>query len=277
LSKIIELLNSTVTTIFDVLLYPTSVIASLWGLLLISILSGIILLLVYGKVSNQAGIKSTKRRIYSYVLESVLFRHDLNLSLKAQGNMFLAGFKYFVLAVPPILIMMIPCLLILAQLNLRYSSQPLKNGDSSIVSLTLDSDQKLFETSLIAPEGISVTPPLRDLDNNSISWRLNITNPPRESKEIQINIGSETVSKPLILEQNSTKIPSKTFSDWWWSFLYPGDSIARSMQGMVKEISISYPERSYNIFGIKMHWLVVFIIISLLSGIVGSKIFKVEI
>jgi len=45
----------------------------------------------------------------------------------------------------------------------------------------------------------------------------------------------------------------------------------------VTELKIGYPPVRYQLLGIRMHWLVVFAVLSILSGLIASKIFRVEI
>ena len=113
----LEKLNSIFVNIFNFILIPVSNFSDEVKILYISILSGIIFLLIYGKVSNQKGIKETKRKIMAKVIEVALFRHSIKVCLNAQGALFKQGFKYLSFALIPLLILMVPCILIMAQIN----------------------------------------------------------------------------------------------------------------------------------------------------------------
>jgi hypothetical protein len=271
----VELFNSLVTALFDALLYPLNFLGASWSVVLISIIAGIALLAVYGKVSNQQAIKKVKKSIAAGIYESVLFRNDLKISLKAQGKMFLGGLKYFGLAIPPILILMIPCLIILAQLNLRYGVRPLNVGESTIISVQVSDDSALFSAELKTPEGVTSTPPLRDLDNHTVSWRIDAKS--AITDKVTIQIGDQSVSQDIFVGATSIKIPTETSTSPWWQFLYPGSTIPEQAKGLIKGISVSYPEQILSVMGIKSNWLIIFLIISILAGIVGSKFLKVEI
>jgi len=273
----VDFINRAFTTLFDYILAPFDLLPPFWALTLFSAVIGIIFLLMYGKVSNQAGLKNVKRQIYSYVLESILFKNDLRLSLKAQGKMFVGGLRYFSLAFPPIIILAIPCILILAQLNLRYSHRPLQAGEHAIVKVTLNSDTSLFETNLTASEGATLTPPLRDLNDDSISWRVGVPTTATKVPLMTLSVSETSFQKPLLVNTSTTKIPTEASTSWWWQFFYPGDSIPESLKDLVSAITITYPEQDLSIAGTTFNWLLVFAVVSIVAGLVGSKYLKVEI
>jgi len=265
----VELFNSVATRIFDAIFYPLNLLGPSGGIILISVLAGIALLYVYGKVSNQAAIKRVKKGIAAGIYESVLFRNDLRVSLKAQGKMFLGGIKYFGLAIPPIIILSIPCLIILAQLNLRYGARPLAKGESTIISVGVKDDASLFSAEIAAPEGISVTPPLRDLDNHQVSWRLDALSP--KAIDISLKIGDKVTNQTVFIGESQSKIPTEAHSSTWLQFFYPGATIPSDFKNLVTEIVIRYPEQSLNLFGFHTNWLIAFLVISIVAGIIGSK------
>lgn len=270
-----ELFNSVVTRIFDAIFFPLNFLGTSSSIVIISILAGIALLFVYGKVSNQKAIKKVKKGIAAGIYESVLFRNDLKVSLKAQGKMFLGGMKYFALAIPPIIILSIPCLIILAQLNLRFGVKPLSQGESTILTIGVKDDSSLFSAELVTPEGILSTPPLRDLDNHQVSWRLDAKTP--HSGNITLKIADKAATQKIFVGENQTKIPTETHTSSWLQFFYPGSTIPSELKSLVTEIVIKYPEQEISIFGLNTNWLITFLVVSILAGIVGSKFLKVEI
>lgn len=288
MSKVVDFFNSVFTSAFDILLWPFASLPPVIGLTVISIISGIILLLIFGKISNQKAIKNAKRGIGGSILESILFRHDLGVSLKAQGGMFIGGIKYFLLAVPPIIILMIPCIMILAQLNLRYNHSPLTSGESALITAHLDRSTDLFNLNLTPPEGVVATPPIRDLDNHQITWRLDIKgNPdgvtPTSENLLKISNGSTELALPLYSNYsgysgaNFDKIVAERYTSPLWRFLYPGDNVLLKSGAAINEVVVTYPLQDHIFLGVTTHWILIFLIVSILSGIVASRYFKVEI
>ncbi len=245
-----------------------------WGLAFVSILLGVILVVIYGKVSRQESIRKVKSQIYRALLESVLFRHDLKLSLKAQGGMLVQAGRYFLLAVPPLIILAVPCLFVLAQLGLWYNARPFTIGQSGIVKVEVAKSVNLMQVSLTAPESVEVTPPVRDAASREIFWR--VTPHVDGSTLLIVKVGGKEIQLPLKSGKVEGPIVTASYSTWWDKLLYPEGPIENA-DSPLKAIEVSYPSSSISIGGIHGNWLVIFFVVSLVSGLIGSKIFGVEV
>ena len=270
-------LNNAFSVITDILLVPFTGLAPVWGLVFISVLSGIALIFIYGFVSNQKAIKSVKRKISASILEVILYRHDIGLCLKAQGRMLLYAVQYFALALPPLLILMIPCIFILAQLNLRYEARALMPGEKIIVSAKVSDEKNLFESRITAGSGLEVTEPVRIPTAGEIVWRLEV----KEDAEQKVSIKTGLNTTPLenLVHIGKYRGPIFTFSSasWLWSLLYPSSHKIDPSKYGISEISFSYPKAEHALFGLNLHWIIIFFIVSLMSGLVASRFLNVEI
>ena len=276
-----DIVNSIVGAACDILLWPFRHLAPIWGLVFLSVVSGIVLLLLYGKISNQAGLKAVKRSIFSFVLESVLYRHDLRLCLRAQGRMFLAACRYFAYAVPPILILAVPCILVLAQLNARYDQRGLTVGEEALISLRLASGQPLRDVQIDVPPQVQVSTPVRSIEEHEVTWRMKLTSPLSGDPKVRLSVpGRESLERPIY--SNNSHDQAGMFqgafesTSPWWTVLYPRWSGFRKI-GWIDEFSVAYPAVDYALLGLPMHWIIVFLLVSIVSGLIGSKIFGVEI
>jgi hypothetical protein len=275
LSKIADALNSALTAAFDVFLLPFQSLAPIWGLLAVSLVSGVLFLLIYGRVSNQAGLKRVKGKIYGYLLESVLYRRDIGLSLKAQAKMFLSAFVYLGYALPPIVILAVPCLLILAQLNLRYEARSPLATDRLSVRIKVANAQTLQHVALSALGAIEVSPPVRVLPSGEAYWGLK-TRDQLAQASLTFKVGDETLYTELPLKGPGSASPLFYSKSAFWRLLYPG-AIPLQENSLLSEIQVCLPSASYRFLGFKLHWLVVFFVFSMLSGLAAAKVFRVEI
>ena len=276
-----EHVNLVITSLFTALLSPFSPLSPIWGLLAISLAAGVLLALLYGKLSNQRALKKVKRSISAGIFESVLFRHDLKTSLKAQAAMLWGGVKYFSLAIPPILVLIIPSVVVLAQLNLRYGARALQSGEVAVVTLRMKNEDALFEAEVTAPQGVDITPPLRDLDHLEVSWRIDnrrsITMASPSTSWLAISVAGASASQPLYLKSQPALLPTQLHTNPWWQFLYPGGSVPETLRAYVSSISITYPEQVMSLSGVHTNWLVLFALVSIVAGFVASRIFGIEI
>lgn len=277
MNKLIDGLHALVSSFVSVFTLSLSGQALLIGLCLVSIVVGVIFLLLYGRVSNQGKIRDCKRAINAAFLEAILFRHDLRASLHAQGAMFLGGLRYFSLATPPLLILLLPSLFILAQLNLRYGLRPLRTAEPAIVSLRLEDASQLFNLSLESDSGgIDVTPPLRKQSEQEILWRVTPTTP--GDKRLSVKLGDQQIisTELRVVGTRSPTVEAYGEQRWWSKILYPGTLLKTAGQ-QVRQAWISYPEQKLQIFGMHLHWIVVFCVVSILAGLVASRVLHIEI
>jgi len=215
------------------------------------------------------------------MFESVLFRHDLRSSLAAQSRMFIGGVTYFALAIPPILILAIPSLIILAQLNLRYGARALNPGERAMLTVEVANEDLLFEAHAKASGDISITPPIRDLDNLQVSWRVDpkpaATDSNSQQAKVILSIGEASTEQPIHVGTRPETLPTEVHVSPLWQFLYPGGSVPETLRSYVRSIVVTYPEQTMHMAGMNMDWLVLFVCLSILSGFAASKVFGIEI
>lgn len=271
----IDSFNNILTSITDLSLYPFRGVPKLWGLLFLSVVSGVLLLLCYGVISNQNGIRNIKRKIVAALFESVLYRHNLRICLAAQLRMLVGAAVYFAYAVPPIIVLMIPCLLMLAQFNLRYETDGLKVGEPALVRVKVDNETYLDTISLTTSENVDVTPRLRVLEDNEVIWR--ITPQDQNLVTLEVSDGKNTYPQSVTVDNAmEAKIPAKQLKSPYVAVLYPGQALIPA-ESPISEIVIEYPSVSYKFCGIKWHWLVLFFVVSVLSGLLASKVFGIAV
>ena len=273
----LEKLNSIFVNIFNFILIPVSNFSDEVKILYISILSGIIFLLIYGKVSNQKGIKETKRKIMAKVIEVALFRHSIKVCLNAQGALFKQGFKYLSFALIPLLILMVPCILIMAQINFHFQNRGLLEKEDAIIELSLDDPDDLTEYELKASSG-TLSPALRVDDELKIIWKYKNNNGTNLKDNVILELTLDDLSLNIPLSINGKKPSLLTYSrDFFEGLLFPSKFKVSKDFKEIKSISIKYPNANQTYLGVTINWLWVFLIVSILSGLIASKVFKIEI
>ena len=266
------------TKFFDIILLPFTKLSSpVYGLIFISLLSGIFFLKIFGLVSNQKGIKKVKDKIRAHILEIVLFKDSLSLSLKAILKLLSANFLYMKFAVIPLFFMIIIFSFFYGQLQLRYGNSPLKLGDETIFKLTVNNNANLDDYSIQVTEGLKqTTPPLRIRKKQEIYWRIKALAKGEHSIIIK-NKNKDTVSFPVYTGNvTAHKIPDSNSDNTILKMLYPGLKPLDTSSG-IKLIELNYPVKKYKFLFFNLSWLIYFFIISVLSGLVFKKFIKVEI
>lgn len=274
MSSAVSLIQTVLQYMLDLVLGPLSGFPPEIGLTVISIIVGAVFLFVYGRISFQSAIAKTKKAIHASFLESILFRHSVRQSLNAQRNMLLGGLKYLLLAIPPFLIMALPCIFLLAELQTRYGYRSLAVGESLLVRAHSADSKLINKIALTADDKISVTGPLRIPKDSEVFWRL----VPNERGEYQAKLtvnGNLAAAHPLFIENNFSRVTPHLYSNGWSRLLYPSNF--NPEKSIINELEFFYPGRKLDFFGFKLQWIFPFLIVSILTGVVFSRIFKVQI
>jgi len=270
--------NSILGAVFDVLFAPFGRLGPWPGLIAISALTGIVMLLIFKATSNQDGIKRAKNLIKARLLEIRLYKNDTGRSFKALGAILAANFRYMGYALKPMLVMIVPVLLILAQLNLRYGSESLRPGGQALVKLTLAQGTGAVETpiALKAPAGLTIeTPPVRIEEEGEVDWRVRADAPGRYLLSFDINgtAVEKSVSAGEAQPSKVSPLRSRTFLDL---VLYPGEKpLPKNVPAA--SIAVIYQPQRLPLFGGTVHWLVAFLVLSIVAGFALRGVFKVEI
>jgi len=273
------IVNSIINKLFEVIFLPFRNLSPWVGMILISLLTGFLMLLIYRHTSNQAGIRAVKDKIKAHLLEIRLYKDNMSVSLRAEGNIVLANFRYIGYALKPLLVMIVPILLILIQLNFWFAYKSLEPGETAMLKVTLDPGKNPLDydaTISPSPAFEAETPALRIDEDNTINWRLRVKE--KGVHSIQLTLGALTVSKDIAVGQKplSRLSPLRVKRNVFEELLYPTE---KPLPGgtPVKSIEVTYPGKSLSLIGWHIHWLVVFFALSIILGFAFKGVFKVEI
>lgn len=266
-------INAVLTSIFDLLLKFFDRRTPLYGLCFISIVSGWLLLRLFMLASNKASMEKVKNKITAHILGVALYKHDIVLSFKAIGNMLLANLVYIRASLVPLCVVLIPCILIMAQLNLRYGSRPFAVGEETVFKVFLDKSATIYDYSLSVDDGLAiVTPALRIASTGEIDWRIKAVKSGVHTVTLS-NIAGQSFTKQFIVDKNESKLANGRYKSWLKNLIYPGELSLQS-HSPVNELTINYPEITHQFFSVNLSWLVIFCIVSLGSGLIFKVLLK---
>ncbi len=264
---------------FDILFLPFRSMSPWIGMILVSFLTGLLMLFVFKWTSNQEGIQKVKNKIKAHLLELRLFKDSLGQSLRSQGNILKCNLRYINYSAKPMLVMIVPLILILVQLNFWFGYESLRPNESAILKIKLADDQNPLETQItVQPSSglLMETPPLRIEESHEINWRFAATQ--EGIQQFDITIDGATVSKRVSVAQKPlSKIsPLKPGTKFLDQILYPTEA---PVDGRIpiQKIEIQYPPKNMNLFGWGIHWIIVYFVLSIVFGFAFKGVFKVQI
>jgi len=277
--SIVAVLNKVLTFLFAVVYEPLKWLGTFWSLIGISCLAGVFLVWVFGKVSNQQAIRRARDRLSSELLGLRLFKDDLRVFFSIQFQVLVWTFRYLRHSLVPMLILMVPALVILIQLNYHYGLRPLRVGEQAVVKVKLRNPTALaqgVDFTLAAPANLKIeTDGVRIPELNEICWRVRGVSPGRF--DLTVSGGQEKVTKQAAVGGRVQGVSSvRTGGNWLTSLLYPGESpIPR--QSAFASIEILYPKLDILMWGKHLDWLILFLVVSLVFGYALKGVLGVQI
>lgn len=260
-------------------LLPFRGLSPWFGLAAVSLLTALLMLEVFKLTSNQAAVRKAKDRIKAHLLELRLFKDNLRVSLGAQAGILKANMSYIGANLKPLLVMIVPLVLILAQLSLWFDRRPLQPGEETLLKVRLEkgADPLGLGLEIAATPGLVVdSPAVRIPDEREVVWRLKAL---RDGDgRILLSVGGRTLEKTVSVGGRSlTKVSTRASrGSFWERVLHPGEPPLAAGTS-VRSIEVLYPAKSLVAFGVAVHWLVAYFVLSLAFGFALKGVFKVEI
>ncbi|MCK4494707.1 MAG: DUF106 domain-containing protein [Candidatus Aminicenantes bacterium] len=271
--------NSIFGKIFDIIFLPFRSMSPWVAMIIVSFMTGLLMLFIFRFTSNQKEIKKVKNKIKAHLLELRLYKDSLSISLKAQGNILRCNLKYISYSAKPMLVMIIPIILILIQLNFWFGYESLAPGQKAIFKVKLKDNYNPLEIDLNveSSSGLTIeTLPLRMEEENEINWRISAKE--KGIHNINVILKGERVTKTVAVAQKPlSKIsPIKIRRNFIDELLYPVEAPIKSDMP-IKSLEITYPTKGMNLFGWHIHWLIIYFALSIIFGFAFKGILKIEI
>ena len=246
------------------------------ALTVFSAIGGIVGMWLYGVASNQDALKRVSDKTRANLLAMKIFKEEISVTFVSQGRLFIAVIQRLWLTVRPILIMSAPFVVAMSQIGARFEHRPFTPGETSIVTLELSKDA-WAEGRNVAPtlsEGLALeTPALRNAKNSTVQWRIRVTELGRHT--IAWTIGDQTVEKQIAADDSLIIASAKRPTGFGDQILFPSESPFPTNSPVVS-IAASMPKRSTPILGLDMHWLISFILLSIVFGLLAKPFLKVQ-
>jgi uncharacterized membrane protein (DUF106 family) len=246
------------------------------GLSVVAAATGIGLLWVWSKTSDQSRMKKVKDSVWAALFELRVYVNEPRVTWRAQKALVDANFRYMGLALRPTLWMIAPMALLLVHLNSFYGHAPLPVDRETIVTMGMSStwDPHSPAPQLLAPPQVLVTSfPVRAPDAREISWRIR----PVAAVSGQLTFLVDGKRIPKLIEAGPRRrfIPGRSVNSALQLLWMPAER--RIGSNTVEWIEISYPEAYLSVLGVQWNWLMWFFAVSIVAALLLKKRFGVVI
>jgi hypothetical protein len=271
-----DFLNRIVTAAFDTVLHPFGQLSPIWGLAFISVVTGVVLVWLFGKISNQQRVRILKSSMNGHLLEVWIFRDQLRNVLRAERSLFWKTGKYLLCSLPAFCVLMIPALIVMVQLQARYGCQPLHPGGHVLLKVFAQdaSTDRLADLQIRTPDGLIVeTPPLRISQTSEVDFRIGAERPGNYPLTLEANGISVTKSLDVGSSCCAT-VSAKRGGNLWDRFGHPLES--NLPRGVISAVEVAYPTATVPVGPFQVSWIWPFLLISMAVGYALKGVLRVE-
>jgi hypothetical protein len=247
------------------------------GLIFISVITGALMLFLFKLTSNQEGMKKVKTRIGAFFLEMRLYKDDVSAVMNSQRRILGANLSYMKLALIPAAVMIVPVILIMVQLNLRYVTDGLMPGDTAMIKVKVAEGTDVMREGIRLKTGPGIekaSPAVRIASLGESDWKIRVKD--EGIHDVVVSSGSGEMTVPVF--STDRIVPVFTIfkkSSILEVIFNPGAPRIPSALPF-ESIEIKFPEKSFNWGFFSLSWMWSFLIISMLFGVVLKFLFKVE-
>lgn len=233
-------------------------------LFLISVATGIGLLWVFRRTSDQAAIRATKKRLQARLLELRLYADDPRVVLAAQKALLKENLRYFGLMLRPAVYATVPVVILLVVLDGFYGRRPLAPGEATVLTATLAAATAPEQpVTLETPPGIAVeTSAAHAVAARQVSWRIRAEKP--VEGELRLVSDGETAVMPVVAGGGFHYLTAQRVRSRLAWLLAPGAPPLEA--GWLEQIELEYPPAEISYFGFSTHWLVWFLVFSMAAA-----------
>jgi uncharacterized membrane protein (DUF106 family) len=253
-------LNAALARAVDLLLAPFRSQPPIVGLLLVSLATAIAMLLVFKRTSNQRRLEEVKRNIHAALFEIRLFNDDFRAILRAQAEMLRHNATYLRLSLAPMVWVIVPLVLLAAQLQFYYGYAPIEPGDRALLKVEVPDGSGDAVSIDVPPELRLETPAIWFPGSREVIWRVR---PVAEGQyDVRIKTGANVYDKSVRVGGGAVRrSPVRPERGVVNQVLYPSE---RPVPGdaAIGAIWIEYPETDVSVFGWRFNWMVWYLALS---------------
>ena len=270
-------LTDIISNVFDLLVGLLGG-SPLLVMLVVSVFTAVWALLLFKAVTPQARLTIIRDRLFGHIYEMGLYQEHLRVVGRIQGDLAQANLRYLSLTLPALVVLTVPMVFTLAQLDSRFAHRPFQPGESTVLSVKVSPDAgiALEDMTLETPPSLTVEAgPVRDTVSGALAWRLRAEDRGRHVLRI-MHGKTELASREVVVGNELTPLGTSSRKDWLHGVIYPGAPPLPG-DGSLDEVTLRMPERHTRYLGIEMHWMIAFMVFSLLGGLVLKDALRVSI
>jgi hypothetical protein len=242
----------------------------------LSFVIGLLMVLVFAALSDQKAIHIAKDQLKAHMLAVRLFQDQLPVVVRSYGKIIRGTGRYIRLAFRPLLFVVIPITLMIAQVDRWMGYMPVEPKDSFLLQVQAGSEKAVDDMALRLPEGMKLAaPPVHVPAEKQVVWRVQAERPGKY--DLDVTSGDQTFSKQVVVSSVLSRVSPVRLRGQFWERMFSSSESALPDNSPIESIAVAYAPRSIQLFGIDWNWIVLFFIAALVAGFFFKTVLGIEI
>ncbi len=242
----------------------------------ISVIVGFLMVLLFGYTSDQDAIHAAKDQIKANLLALRLFQDQIGVVVRAYGKIILATGRYLRLAFMPLLFVIVPLTLIIAQLDHYLGLKPVDPHAAFLIKARVGDGNALNETTLDLPEGLEATAPgVHIPSTNEVDWRVVAA----KGGDYLVHVSTTGISaaKRVVVGTGMPRLSTIRMRGKFWERIFVSAESAFPDNSPIESVEVQYAVRDIWFAGVAWNWIWLFFVLSLVAGFAFKSILGIEI
>jgi len=275
--------NAAMKSVFDVMWAPFAGLPPWIGLLVLGVAFGVLALIAMKYTTNQKRVGRFKSRYQGHILAIKLFRDSFSVVITSLVKTLGWIGAYLGEQFKPMIVMMIPFVLLFAQMQMRLGYRPLDAGVPVLVTVDLEEGRPLADLKVELPAGVEMTAkPVREPSRHRVV--VPVVARTAGAHTLRFTLGPETVEKTLHAGDlpGTPMVSPVRASGFWDQVLYPSEP-AFAADSAFERIEVKYPVREIPLlgfdlaFGNEIGMAITFVLITIVAAFGLKGVFGVTI
>jgi hypothetical protein len=276
MTQLVIFLNGLANRCGDVLLAPIAMMPGWLSATLVAAATGVAMLVVYKYTSRQRAVQRRRDAIKANLLALSLFKDSVPVTLRCQRRIIAGAFHLLALSIVPMLVMIAPMCLLLAQLALWYQARPLRVGEEAVLTVLLSDEAKEMPEVQLEPTAAAeaTVGPVHVPTKRMVCWNL------RAQEEgchlLTLDVAGRKIEKEMAVGDGFMPVSlERPARDWWDALLNPREA-PLPRDSAVQSVAIDYPDRAGWTSG-SNSWVIYWFIASMIAAFCVRPLLKVHI
>jgi len=277
LAHIISWVNVLTNAFGRFFLAPIAVLPGWVSNTIISVVTGVFLLVIFKYTSNQRAIGRVNDDIKAHMLAIKLFKDSISVTLHAEARVFKGALLKLLHAIVPMLVMIFPVSLLLAQMSLWYQSRPLSPGEKTVMTVKLNGNiGEPWPTVSIEPTPAAkvTVGPVRIFSRREICWEIEALK--KGHHRIALHVNQHQIEKELVIGDGFMRVSSMRPAWNWANILTHPAENPLGPDSIVQSVTIDCPDRLSWTSGTDC-WLIYFFIAAMVFALILKPFLRVRI